>query len=83
MLSAILTPLRARFETSPRVEIVALPAGDNEDDIAPEDFARDVLIELMRNAVEKLKATGDVRTKVEVHVLHDGLICILPGFHRF
>ncbi|KAH9975416.1 beach-domain-containing protein [Lactifluus volemus] len=66
MLSAILTPLRARFETSPLVGTVAPPSDENEDDIAPEDFARDVLIELMRNAVEKLKVIGDDRSKVEV-----------------
>jgi len=40
----------------------------NEDDIAPEDFARDVLIELMRNAVEKLKETSDIQTKVGVRI---------------
>ncbi|KAI0300557.1 beach-domain-containing protein [Multifurca ochricompacta] len=68
MFSALLTPLRARFETSPRVETTAPPVGDNEDTIAPEDFARDVLIELMRNAVEKLKETKNVRSKVEVLV---------------
>jgi hypothetical protein len=79
MFSALLTPLRARFETSPRVETVAPPlVGDNEDDMAPEDIARDVLIELMRNAVEKLKETGGVSSKVEVRVLHGYLAGILP-----
>jgi len=69
MFSALLTPLRARFETPHRLEAATTPAGDNEDAIAPEDFARDVLIELMRNSVEKLKTTGDVRSKVEVGAL--------------
>ena len=68
MFSALLTPLRARFETSPLVEQVTLRVDGNEDDIAPEDFARDVLIELMRNAVEKLKTTGDTHTQVEVRI---------------
>ncbi|KAH9177644.1 beach-domain-containing protein [Lactarius sanguifluus] len=71
MFSALLTPLRARFETSPLVETANLRVDGNEGDIAPEDFARDVLIELMRNAVEKLKETSDIHTKVgdltEVH----------------
>jgi hypothetical protein len=83
MLSAILTPLRARFETSPLVGTVAPPSDENEDDIAPEDFARDVLIELMRNAVEKLKVIGDDRSKVEVRVLHGDLASILSSFKRF
>ncbi|KAH9042628.1 beach-domain-containing protein [Lactarius pseudohatsudake] len=71
MFSALLTPLRARFETSPLVETATPRVDGNEGDIAPEDFARDVLIELMRNAVEKLKETSDIHTKVgdltEVH----------------
>ncbi|KAF8266238.1 beach-domain-containing protein [Lactarius quietus] len=65
MFSALITPLRARFETSSLVEPVTRVDG-NEDDIAPEDFARDVLIELMRNAVEKLKSMSDIHSKVEV-----------------
>ncbi|KAI0049337.1 beach-domain-containing protein [Auriscalpium vulgare] len=63
MFSALLTPLRARFDTSPRIDAQPTP---DEQDVAPEDFARDVLIELMRNAVEKLKTTEDVRSKLEV-----------------
>ena len=73
MFSALLTPLRARFETQPRVGASTPPADDNVDDVAPEDFARDVLIELMRNAVEKLKTTGDVRSEVEVGTLRSDL----------
>ena len=69
MFSALLTPLRARFETVPQVEAITSPETDNVDGIAPEDFARDVLIELMRNAVEKLKTTGDVCSQVEVRVM--------------
>jgi hypothetical protein len=68
MFSALLTPLRARFETAPQVEEVTTPTTNNADGLAPEDFARDVLIELMRNAVEKLKTTGDVCSQVEVGV---------------
>jgi hypothetical protein len=35
-------------------------------DIDPEDFARDVLVELMRNAVDRLKGAEDMRSKLEV-----------------
>ena len=70
MFSALLTPLRARFEVTPQVEAVTAPTTDNVVDIAPEDFARDVLIEIMRNAVDKLKTTGDVCSRVEVGVLY-------------
>jgi hypothetical protein len=82
MFSALLTPLRARFETAPQVEAISTPATDNVDDIAPEDFARDVLIELMRNAVEKLKTTGDAYFQVEVGVLCSILAGTLPNIRR-
>ena len=81
MFSALLTPLRARFETQPRVEATTTPA-DDVDDIAPEDFARDVLIELMRNAVEKLKITGDVRSGVEVGILRGDIVGTLTIVQR-
>jgi hypothetical protein len=82
MFSALLTPLRARFETQPRVEATTTPAADDVDDIAPEDFARDVLIELMRNAVEKLKITGDVRSGVEVGILLGDMVGTLTSVQR-
>ena len=82
MFSALLTPLRARFETAPQVEVITTPTTDNVDDIAPEDFARDVLIELMRNAVEKLKTTGDVSSQVEVGVLCSNVAGTLPNIYR-
>jgi hypothetical protein len=39
-------------------------------DVDPEDFARDVIIELMRNAVDRLKGADDIHAKLEVGVLH-------------
>lgn len=63
MLSRLITPLRARFDLSP---LPTTNTEEAEDDNSPENFARDVLVELMRNAVEALKATEDVRGKVEV-----------------
>jgi hypothetical protein len=82
MFSALLTPLRARFEITPQVEAVTTPVTDNVVDIAPEDFARDVLIEIMRNAVEKLKTTGDVCSQVEVGVLCCDLVGTPPNIRR-
>ncbi len=37
-----------------------------DEDASAEDFARDVLVELMRNAVEKLKEAEDIKDKIEV-----------------
>lgn len=82
MFSALLTPLRARFESAPQVEAVPTPANGNVVDIAPEDFARDVLIEIMRNAVEKLKTTGDVCSQIEVGVLCCDLVGTPPNTRR-
>ncbi|KAG5645386.1 hypothetical protein DXG03_006339 [Asterophora parasitica] len=66
MLRNLLTPLRARFDLSPRTPTNPLPPTIDEDDIAPEDFARDVIIELMRNSVENLKLAEDARTRIQV-----------------
>lgn len=65
MFQTLLTPLRARFDLSPRTPTVAPPTVE-DDEIAPEDFARDVLIQLMRNAVENLKAAENGRQRAEV-----------------
>ena len=68
MLRTLLTPLRARFDSglSPRSATISSPVVQDDDELAPEDFARDVLIELMRNAVENLKAAGHATSKSEV-----------------
>lgn len=73
MFRTLLTPLRNRFDLSPRSPTTPGPAATHDDgDLAPEDFARDVLMELMRNAVENLKqvegtrATTEVRRRVRV-----------------
>ncbi len=78
MFQTLLTPLRARFDLSPRSPTfqgtettsprsLLSPAsasgaygsfGVIEQDLSPEDFARDVLIQLMRNAVEDMKVRG-------------------------
>ncbi|OBZ78370.1 Beige 1 [Grifola frondosa] len=65
MLRTLLTPLSARFSLSPlssRQESVGIP---EHDDLAPENFARDVIVELMRNAVERLKAAEELHGRIE------------------
>lgn len=60
--------------------------GHHEDDIdevdEAESFARDVIIELMRNSVEGLKEAGDLRRRVEVsaNVLHLLMAALEPRF---
>lgn len=67
MLKSFLTPLRARFDISPRPDIAFQPAeAALDDELTPEDFARDVLVELMRNSVESLKVADDVKSRTEV-----------------
>jgi hypothetical protein len=66
MLQTLLSPLRSRFDLSPRSSTSLEPSPTNpEDDLNPEEFARDVLIELMRNSVEKLKQADNQRNKTE------------------
>ncbi|EMD36591.1 hypothetical protein CERSUDRAFT_115625 [Gelatoporia subvermispora B] len=65
MFRTLLTPLSARFSFSPRLDDVQdLP--NAPEDPTPEDFARDVLVELMRNSVDRLKAAEDLKTRIEV-----------------
>jgi hypothetical protein len=70
MLRSLLTPLTARFENinvSPRTS-PATPARHDDDEVDPEDFRRDVLIDVMRNSVDRLKEADDARTKLEVRL---------------
>ena len=63
MFRTLLTPLSSRFSAS----IPNTPHTVNEeDDVSPEDFARDVLIELMRNSIARLKDAQDVGSRLEV-----------------
>ena len=67
MLRSLLTPLRARFDVSPsRPDAAFEPVAPAEDELTPEDFARDVLVELMRNSVESLKGADNVKSRTEV-----------------
>jgi hypothetical protein len=69
MLRTLLTPLRAHFDTSPRTpETSPAPPAVQDDELAPEEFAREVMIELMRSSVENLKLAQDTETKTQVRL---------------
>ncbi|KAG8936117.1 hypothetical protein FRC02_004435 [Tulasnella sp. 418] len=70
--SALLTPLRTRFEEAktPRAETNASTIAQKSSDPstldnAPEDFARDARIEIMRRATEDLKSTETLEERGE------------------
>ncbi|GBE84628.1 hypothetical protein SCP_0606070 [Sparassis crispa] len=67
MLQSILSPFSARFTlpVSPRPG-TSTPISARPDELAPEDFARDVLIEVMRNSVENLKIAEGLKARTEV-----------------
>ncbi|KAG6877946.1 hypothetical protein C0993_001804 [Termitomyces sp. T159_Od127] len=68
MFQALLTPLRGRFELATSLKTTTSPAIASQvgqDELAPEDFARDVIVELMRNSVENLKVAEDTRTQIQ------------------
>lgn len=70
MFKSFLTPLRTRFDISPK-PVAFPPAVETPEDVTPEDFARDVLVELMRISVESLKVAEDVRSRTAVsHSIH-------------
>ena len=68
MFRTLFTPLSARFSLpsplSPRASQTEVL--DEPDEIDPEDFARDVLVELMRNATERLKSADTLAERIEV-----------------
>jgi hypothetical protein len=67
MFQNLLSPLKARFDQlSPRSPSAAFPSVEEEDVQTPEDFARDVLVQLMRNSVENLKMADTQVVKGEV-----------------
>lgn len=76
MLRTLFTPLSARFSLpsplSPRNSQDSAP--EESDELDPEDFARDVLVELMRNATERLKAANSLTERIEVCLLSRALL---------
>lgn len=65
MLRTLLTPISARFSSLPSPQTANKP---NDNEVDPEDFARDVLVELMRNSIDRLKDAQDAPSKLEVLV---------------
>jgi len=68
MFTTLLTPLRNKFDLSPRTPAIPIPSVQ-DDDLSPEDFARDVLIELMRNSVHNLTEAETLKTRAEVSLM--------------
>lgn len=71
MFQTLLSPLKARFDQlSPRTPsgTFNLPVDDvpRDDDQSPEDFARDVLVQLMQNSVENLKMADTRGVQAEI-----------------
>lgn len=83
MLQSLLTPLRARFDISPRPETTFEAVTPVDDEFTPEDFARDVLIELMRNSMEALKAADNIKSRTEVILAYFGLVFTAQACVRF
>jgi len=65
MLRTLLTPLSARFALSPSSPQPGLNSA-RRDELSPEEFARDVLIELMKTSVERLKASESLQDRTQV-----------------
>lgn len=72
MFRALLTPLSGKFPLSPfsaRPDPSSTVATSNSpDELAPEDFARDVMIEVMRTSLERLKETYGLEQQLEASV---------------
>ncbi|KAK7454011.1 Beige protein-like 1 [Stygiomarasmius scandens] len=64
MSTTLHTLLRNKFDLSPRTPAIPIPPVQ-DDDLSPEDFARDVLIELMRNSVHDLTEAKTLKTLAE------------------
>jgi hypothetical protein len=63
MLRTFLTPISARFSST---FVPQTPNKPEDDEADPEDFARDVLMEILRNSIERLKVAQDAQSKIEV-----------------
>ena len=70
MLQTLFSPLHSRIDLSPKTLTTAAAAiqspEEQEQTQSPEDFAWDVLVELMRSTVENLKKADSERAKCEV-----------------
>ena len=65
LLTPLVTPLVSRFDLSPRPEA----SFENTEDLetaSAENFARDVMIEVMRNSIESRKEANGLKDKIQV-----------------
>lgn len=68
MLRTLLSPISSRFPLSPRPDTIPATVQES-DELSPEDFARDVLVEVMRGAVERLKLAEGLNTRTQVFII--------------
>ena len=68
MLGRLITPLRAAFDIPQRTESSSSTNNNNYDNVDEdaESFARDVRIELMRNAIDAFKSAVHLNEKIQV-----------------
>ena len=74
MLQTLLSPITSRFPLTPRPD--AAPRVVEDDVTAAEDFARDVLVEVMRNAVERLKVAEGLNARTQVTDYYCLCVCV-------
>ena len=68
------SPLLRRSRSKSGLSLLDQSLDDEDDGL--EDFARDVMVELMRNAVETLKTAEDVKVKTEVRAPFPPSFCL-------
>lgn len=69
MLHNLLSPITSRFPLTPRPDVSpGVHSIDDDARSAAEDFARDVLVEVMRNAVERLKLAEGLNARTQVRL---------------
>ncbi|EJC99617.1 beach-domain-containing protein [Fomitiporia mediterranea MF3/22] len=64
LLTPLVTPLVNHFDLSPRPG-TAFENGEDQETASAENFARDVIIEVMRNSVESLKVAYNLDEKIQ------------------
>lgn len=72
MLRSLLSPLSERLlGPSPSTPSFALPEEQPKTEATPEDFARYVLVEIMRNSLGRLKVAQGLTSRSEVNTFVD------------
>lgn len=87
LLTPLVTPLVSRFDLSPRPE-VTFESNEDRETTSAENFARDVMIEVMRNSVATLKEAESLKGKIEARFkitslkLNAEMLLINSGYER-